>query len=105
MTLAHIVHDGGHLRSLPALWADSGPDGRQALALVLFARTDVIGFEQMSYLLTREAIELGLNAALPPVYELKASIAEFGRGERSQADTIRVKVRSQAAPLRGAVSA
>jgi len=38
----------------------------------------------MSYLLTREAIELGLNAALPPVYELKASIAEFGRGERFQ---------------------
>ncbi len=70
------------LRSLPALWADSGPDGRQALALALFAGTDVIGFEQMSYQLTPEAIELGLNAALPPVYELKASIAEFGRGER-----------------------
>jgi hypothetical protein len=29
-----------------------------------------------------DAIELGLNAALPPVYELKASIGEFGRGER-----------------------
>jgi hypothetical protein len=42
----------------------------------------VIGFEQMSYELTPEAIELGLNAALPPVYELRASIAEFGRGER-----------------------
>src|SRR5674536_243367 len=78
-----------YLRSLPALWADSGPDGRQALALALFARTEVIGFEQMSYQLTPEAIELGLNAALPPVYELKASIAEFGRGERSRADTIR----------------
>lgn len=38
-----------YLRSLPALWADSGPDGRQALALALFARTEVIGFEQMSY--------------------------------------------------------
>ena len=73
-----------YLRSLPALWADSGPDGRQALALALFARTEVIGFEQMSYQLTPEAIELGLNAALPPVYELKASIAEFGRGERFQ---------------------
>jgi DNA invertase Pin-like site-specific DNA recombinase len=73
-----------YLRSLPALWADSGPDGRQALALALFARTEVIGFEQMIYQLTPEAIELGLNAALPPVYELKASIAEFGRGERIQ---------------------
>ena len=38
----------------------------------------------MSYQLTPEAIELGLNAVLPPVYELKASIAEFGRGERFQ---------------------
>jgi hypothetical protein len=47
----------------------------------------------MSYELTPDAIELGLNAALPPVYELRASIGEFGRGERSQPDTIRVKVR------------
>ena len=38
----------------------------------------------MVYELTPEAIELGLNAALPPVYELRASIAEFGRGERSR---------------------
>jgi len=35
------------------------------------------------YELTPEAIEMGLNAALPPVYELRASIAEFGRGERT----------------------
>ena len=73
-----------YLRSLPALWADSGPDGRQALALALFARTEVTGFEQMSYELTPDAIDLGLNAALPPVYELRASVAEFGRGERSR---------------------
>ena|GEM_PF-2285562 len=73
-----------YLRSLPKLWADSGPDGRQALALGLFARTEVIGFEQMIYELTPDAIELGLNAALPPVYELRASIGEFGRGERFQ---------------------
>jgi DNA invertase Pin-like site-specific DNA recombinase len=72
-----------YLRSLPKLWTDSGPDGRQALALGLFARTEVIGFEQMSYELTPDAIELGLNAALPPVYELRASIGEFGRGERT----------------------
>jgi DNA invertase Pin-like site-specific DNA recombinase len=72
-----------YLRSLPKLWADSGPDGRQALALGLFARTEVIGFEQMVYELTPEAIEMGLNAALPPVYDLRASIGEFGRGERT----------------------
>ena len=41
-----------YLRSLPKLWADSGPGGRQALALGLFARTEAIGFEQMSYELT-----------------------------------------------------
>jgi hypothetical protein len=41
-----------YLRSLPKLWADSGPDGRHALALDLFARTEAIGFEQMSYELT-----------------------------------------------------
>ena len=73
-----------YLRSLPKLWADSGPDGRQALALGLFARAEVIGFEQMIYELTPDAIELGLNAALPPVYELRASIGEFGLGERFQ---------------------
>jgi DNA invertase Pin-like site-specific DNA recombinase len=72
-----------YLRSLPKLWADSGPDGRQALALALFSRTDVLGLERMVYELTPEAIELGLNAALPPVYELRTSIGEFGRGERA----------------------
>jgi hypothetical protein len=47
----------------------------------------VIGFEQTIYELTPDAIALGLNAALPSVYELRASIGEFGRGERTRADT------------------
>ena len=72
----------GYLRSLPALWADAGPDGRQAMATTLFARTEVLGFEQMIYELTPDAIELGLDAALPAVFELSCAIAEFGRGER-----------------------
>jgi hypothetical protein len=42
----------------------------------------------MIYELTPDAIELGLNAALPPVYELRASIGEFGRGERIRASDI-----------------
>ena len=71
-----------YLRSLPALWSEAGPDGRQALATAIFARTDVMGFEQMTYELTPDAIELGLAAALPAVFELSCSIAEFGRGER-----------------------
>ena len=36
-----------YLRSLPALWADSGPDGRQVLAGSIFARTDVLGFQRL----------------------------------------------------------
>jgi hypothetical protein len=34
-----------YLRSLPTLWADSGPEGRQVLIGAIFARTDVLGFE------------------------------------------------------------
>jgi hypothetical protein len=71
-----------YLRSLPSLWADSGPDGRQALATALFARTDVLGFERMQYELTPDAIELGLGAALPAVFEIGQK-REFGRGERA----------------------
>jgi len=70
-----------YLRSLPSLWADSGPDGRQALATALFARTDVVGFERMEYELTPDAIELGLGDALPAVFEIMKE-REFGRGER-----------------------
>lgn len=72
-----------YLHSLPAIWAEAGPDGRQALATALFARTEVTGFEQMVYELTPDAIELGLDAALPAVFELSGTIAEFGRGERT----------------------
>lgn len=71
----------------------SGPDGRQVLATALFARTEVLGFEQMIYELTPDAIELGLAAALPAVFELSCSIAEFGRGERSGAEPLRMIVR------------
>jgi hypothetical protein len=82
-----------YLRSLPALWADTGPDGRQALATALFARTEVLGFEQMVYELTPDAIALGLDAALPPTFELRCTIGEFGRGERSRAEPLRMNVR------------
>lgn len=71
-----------YLRSLPSLWADAGPDGRQALATAIFARTDVMGFERLEYELTLDAIDLGLDAALPATFELTGTIGEFGRGER-----------------------
>jgi hypothetical protein len=34
-----------YLGSLPTLWADLGPEGRQVLIGAIFARTDVLGFE------------------------------------------------------------
>ena len=75
-----------YMRSLPSLWADSGPAGRQALATALFARTDVQGFDRMEYELTPEAIELGLGAALPAVFEIGKE-RESGRGERDSPAT------------------
>jgi hypothetical protein len=51
----------------------------------IFARLDVLGFQRLEYELTPDAIDLGLDAALPPVIELESKIAEFGRGERRQA--------------------
>ena len=71
-----------YLRSLPALWADSGPEARQTIAAAVFARTDVLGFERMECELTSDAIALGLDAALPAVFEMGDQIGEFGRGER-----------------------
>jgi hypothetical protein len=71
-----------YTRSLPRLWADSGPDGRQALVVAIFARLDVLGFQRLEYELTPDAIDLGLDAALPAVLELESKIGEFGRGER-----------------------
>jgi hypothetical protein len=74
-----------YTRSLPRLWADSGPDGKQALVGAVFAKLDVLGFQRLGYELSLDAIDLGLDAALPPVIELKRQIGEFGRGERARA--------------------
>jgi DNA invertase Pin-like site-specific DNA recombinase len=71
-----------YARSLSRLWADTGPDGRQALVMAIFARLDVLGFQRLEYELTADAIDLGLDAALPPLLELESQIGEFGRGER-----------------------
>ena len=69
-----------YLRSLPVLWADSGPSGRQTLVTALFARTEVEGYRRIIYQLTPDAVALGLNAALPAEFEFAKR--EFGRGER-----------------------
>ncbi len=70
-----------YTRSLPRLWEESGAVGRQALVVAIFARLDV-WIQTAWYELTADAIDLGLDAALPPVIDLGSQIAEFGRGER-----------------------
>jgi hypothetical protein len=77
----------GHLRTLPALWADSGSTGRQALATALFTDLEVQGYQKIGYELTPEAIELGLDAALPALPEVGRQFGEFGRGERDSPAT------------------
>jgi hypothetical protein len=67
---------------LQALWRDSGPGGRQTITSAIFARTDVLGFQRLEYELTADAMELGLDAALPARFELGHQSGEFGRGER-----------------------
>jgi len=71
-----------YLRALPRLWADAGPDGRQALVAAIFAKLDVLGFQSLEYDLTPDAIDLGLDVALPARMQLDYQIGEFGRGER-----------------------
>ena len=71
-----------YLRSLPSLWADAGPEGRQALASALFAKLEVEGYQKMRYELTPDAVELGLGAALPAELEIGGQMGGFGRGER-----------------------
>jgi hypothetical protein len=67
-----------YTRSLPRLWEESGAVGRQAFVAAIFARLDVLGFERIEYELTPDAIDLGLDAALPAVLELGSQIGEFG---------------------------
>jgi len=50
--------------------------------MAIFARLDVLGFQRLEYELTPDAIDIGLDAALPPIFELNRQIVEFGRGER-----------------------
>ncbi len=85
LSSAEVVAD---MSSRPSLWADAGPEGRQALATALFGRTDVLGFQRMEYELTPDAIEIGLGAALAAVFEMRPrKIGEFGRGERDSPAT------------------
>ena len=76
-----------YLRSLPRLWVDAGPAGRQALAAALFTKLDVEGYTKMRFALTPDAVTLGLGAALRAQLETGGHTSGFGRGERARADT------------------
>src|ERR1035437_7278242 len=80
----------GAVGRLRARWTSSPGSG-----LARSNRSDRIRTNELSAY--RKAIELGLNAALPPVYELKASIAEFGRGERIRAEAFQLSYEIDAA--------
>ena len=82
-----------YLRSLPALWADSGPEGRQALASALFTKLEVEGYTKMRYALTPDAVTLGLGAALPAQTETGGHTGGFGRGERGRASLAHLRFR------------
>ena len=82
-----------YLRSLPSLWNDAGPEGRQALASALFTKLEVEGYQTMRYELTPEAVDLGLGAALPAQLETGGHTGGFGRGERGSASRTQQSVR------------
>jgi hypothetical protein len=46
------------------------------------ATLELVACERLEYELTPDAIDLGLDAARPPMIELESKIGEFGRGER-----------------------
>ena len=53
-----------------------------ALALALFTKLEVEGYQKMRYELTPDAVDLGLGAALPAQLETGGHTGGFGRGER-----------------------
>ena len=85
------VPGNGAVLLLTLGWADAGPEGRQALASALFAKTEVEGYRKMTYEFTPDAVELGLHAALPEVFRL--DFGEFGRGERGSASLTHLRIR------------
>ena len=63
------------------------------MARSVFERLEASGFRELKVHLTEEARAHAFSAAVPA--QLTAS-AGYGRGERSQDDAIRVKVRTEA---------
>lgn len=82
-----------YLWSLPSLWNDAGPEGRQALASALFTKLEVEGYQKMTYELAPVAVELGLSMALPAQLETGGQMGGFGRGERGSASLAHLRSR------------
>jgi hypothetical protein len=52
----------------------------------------------MTYELTLDAVELGLQATLPAVLEIVGQVGEFGRGERVRASKTHVSAHPRTRP-------
>ena len=91
----HLTRSSPTCRSLPSLWNDAGPEGRQALASALFTKLEVEGYTKMRYQLTPDAVTLGLGAALPAQTETGGHTGGFGRGERGSASLAHLRFRPQ----------
>ena len=71
----------------PTPWFASGGSGTRGLYEVWIYED----FDDQAE--TSEAIELGLDAALPAMFELTGTIGEFGRGERASASLTQQSLR------------
>jgi hypothetical protein len=80
-----------YLADLPGAWARGDDAGRRAVAAALFGRIDVLGTREAWVTPTAKAEAYGLTAAWSG--PLRCSIGSYGRGERSRAEPLRVKVR------------
>ena len=71
-----------YLRNLPETWRRAaGGRGRRMVAQSLFTGVQALGFREIEFELTRNAVALGLAAALP-AEGLELRVSGYGRGER-----------------------
>ena len=79
------------LSDMTKLFLTAMPSTRQRIVRALLEKVEVSGASEMWMFPSQEAIARGWAAAFAG--EFRCSISQYGRGERSSADTLRVKVR------------